>query len=210
MESLVATFISMLGKGEYLSLLIGITVSIFLNYRKILESFDQIQKRRLERIKEALSSDYTSGLTRERLKEDLETEYYRLATGVFAEKPLREEMINTHKSMEKEVGFYHFLRARDYISLENGMFSIKIKRIDNAAYYYNIFTSLLLFLGAAFILLTIVFSPGGEWGGALRNVLYLTFVVLALIFTLTQIKPTFSARLIQRTLRNLKVDTENV
>lgn len=179
------------------------TATASLTYKNFLESYDLFKRRKLKKLKDALDSEYVTGLTKERLLEDIETEYYRLATGISAEKSIREAMIKNHKSIASDVSYYHFLRARYHLGMKNGELTVNISWFDKLANCYNIATAIFFLFLAGLFLITPLASAQKTLSTTLNCIIIGFIFIGAFGFSLYQIRPIYSAQLIKKELQKL-------
>ena len=200
MDNLLIMLANLIQGQQYTTLIAIVFLAATINHKKIFESYDFFRKRKLEHLKDACASEHVKGLTKERLQEDIETEYYRLATGIFAEKCLREAMISAHKDISGDIGYIHFLRGKEFIGLERGKLIITINKFDKAIYIFNLCAGLLMaFFG--FILLLSPSLTGEKELGKVITDLILGFIFLGgFLFFAFQFRPYYSANLIKKEL----------
>lgn len=203
MELIIGKLLSAIEDGNYLTFVFIAVLAISINIKKIHSFYESLRKNKLEKIKESLSCEYITGLTREQLESELETEYFKLITGMHADKLLREKAIELHKKSNGELGFFHFIRSRSYLLINNGALEVKISGFDRFSYVFNHVAAVILGIGAA----TFIFIPGHIKGISIYQILALAgfgaFLLIITLFLINQTFPVYSANRIKDYIKKL-------
>lgn len=126
MDKIIDDLIIALTNGDVMVVCIVIAVALIFNIGNITDFLDNRKKNRISFIKESLEESRVTGNTKLFLESLLEQEYFRLVTGVFLEKEIREALIKTHSDTKGELNFKHFKRAVPYITYKENTIGIKI------------------------------------------------------------------------------------
>jgi hypothetical protein len=200
MKYILDKLIEILSGGNIIFSIVIIAIALIFNYKKIIDFFEERKKARIVKITEALECKHVTGATRVYLEEELETEQFKITTGIRLEKQFREAVIKAHKSMNGEVVFMHFKRALPHLLYKQGVLSVEITTFELISYWFHlIFGFILGFSGLAlmvlsnqikginFIQLIIFFGIG-------------CFFVVVALFMLNQTLPVVSAQKIKKYL----------
>lgn len=207
MELIIEKLLSAIDDGNYLVFVFVAVLAISINIKKIHSFYESLRRNKLEKIKESLSCEYITGLTREQLESEVETEYFKLITGMYAEKTLREKAIELHKKSNGELGFFHFIRARSYLLINNGALEVNISGFERFSYIFNHVSAAILGIGAA----AFIFIPSYIKGISIYQILALAgFGVFLLIITLFLLNQTFPFYSANRIKNYIKKHTEQV
>ena len=194
MQEVLNKIIESLENGNILLVVALVAVALVINSQKILEYYESRKRLRIEKLKEALASEHVKDSTRTHLEDDLEAEYFNLATGINLERDFREAIIKAHQSSDGDIRFVHFKRAMPHIKFNNKALSVVITPAEKASYLFNnLFGSLIGLFG-----LTLLILPGLFKGATIIQILTflgmgLFFIVVAM-FMLFQTFPVISAR----------------
>lgn len=126
--------------------------SIAFNLTKIVTFFDERKNIKLAKLTNALKCEYITESDKYHYQEALATEHFAIATGLRAEKEIRDLIVNCHKNCEGTLRFAHFKRAIPFIRLEDGKATVIITRYDHISFGYNFIFSVLCFMSGTFIL----------------------------------------------------------
>ncbi|MCY7293873.1 hypothetical protein [Alteromonas sp. a30] len=129
----------------WLMLTLGILLVLF-KAKSIVTFWDERRRIKLSHLKEALQCECIKGLTRRHLERELESEYYRLATGFKAEPQLRDAITRAHERFEGELKFDHFRRASSCLRLVNGRLAVNISPMDRFLGFGSFILGVLFYL----------------------------------------------------------------
>lgn len=93
LEKIFDSMIKSLENGNVLLLFVIIIFALLINAKTILEFLEQIEAHHNEFLKDALSNDTLSSSTRVYIQEKLNMAIFKKATGIYAEKTLREKIL---------------------------------------------------------------------------------------------------------------------
>ena len=199
MQEIIAKIIESLENGNILLVLVFAIFALLLNGPKILEFVESRKRIRIEKLKEAISNGSVKGATKVHLENELESEYFKLATGLYLEREFRESIISLHEKAKGEIKFVHFKRALPHLkySSEVPNLVVKITLFEKMAYYFNIVGgSVMTLLGV-----TIVFIPTMSSETSFSVILYSVgmgvFLIAVSVFMLYQAFPMISARYVR-------------
>ena len=128
-------------------------ITLIFKAKSIVTFWDDRRRIKLSQLKEALDCECIKGDTRKFLESELESEYYRLATGVKLEKEVREALIQTHQKCNGELRFDHFRRALSSCEFENGKLRVEISLFTKITGWYGAAVSLFSFISLLFVTL---------------------------------------------------------
>ena len=130
MPDILFALINAIEEGNiWVMLTLGVLLVLF-KAKGIVTFWDERRRIKLSHLKEALACDCIKGLTRQHLERELESEYYRLATGFKAEPQLRDAITRAHEKCKGELRFDHFRRASSCFHLKNGQLVVRLTRFD--------------------------------------------------------------------------------
>ncbi|WP_136678664.1 hypothetical protein [Neptunomonas sp. XY-337] len=144
MSATLETIIDSLKNGEFVLTILIILISLIVNYEKIILIIENRNKARVRKLLEAIECQSAKGVTKEYLIEELANEQFKVATGIGAERELREAMILLHRSMEGELPFKYFKRALPHLSLKEGEIEVTISKLDSVNFWFNLLVGILL------------------------------------------------------------------
>ena len=182
-----------------------ILIWFFLNkdLSRFLNIFETKEKKRLDKLevyvnnKEAANSEAL-----EVIKDLRDAHYFKVATGIYAEKRLRDSLINLHKKTSHTINWVNIKRAMPYIDADStSTVSIRDQsRSEQFGYFYNLFTGW-LFLGFAVALsLVFIFSSDKVLSQFALWIASTLFCAFFAIFAFSQNFPISSAKKIKTEL----------
>ncbi len=131
-----------------------VLVFLLFKVKTVVDFWDDRRKAKITKIKEALECGTISGVTREHLENELEKEYWRLATGIQCEKEYREAIVKAHKNCNGEIGFRHFIRSQDELLFKDGVLSIKFNFLSRLWGVVALIGGLFLYLSGFFYMIS--------------------------------------------------------
>lgn len=126
MTEIITALVNAIEEGNLWVIIAFAGLLVLFRAKSIVTFWDERRRIKLSQLKEALACDCIKGDTRRFLEGELESEYYRLATGMKLEKEVREALINTHNKCNGELRFDHFRRARDNYRFEDGKLVVQL------------------------------------------------------------------------------------
>lgn len=190
---------------------IGIIVSsLIANAKKLIkisELYESRKRLRIERLKDALGSEYVKCLTRIHLENEIEAEYFKLATGVYCERDFREEIIKLQQSSKGYLVFWHFKQAFPHLRYEDGHVMVNIYMSEHVSFWVNYVIGWISALTGliGFIVLMLLILPVN--GLTPIQILILSgvfvFLILLALFLFSQTLPVRSAKRINKHIMKL-------
>lgn len=200
MEVILNKIIESLINGNILVAISILAIAFLFNIQKLFAFYDDRKKARIITLIEALNNEDISGLTREHLKDELETEQFKLSTGIRLEKKFREALIRAHKNTNGELSFRHYKRALPHIKYRSGEVVVNVTGVERGIYWFNsVFGVLMIFCG---LFLLIVPSQTSVFNlFQLFSILSVGVAFLAMaVFMLFQTFPIYSAKWVSKEL----------
>lgn len=132
---------------------IYLVIPIFVSIRPVMNFWGDIKQSRIKKLRMVLSEgdSYLGDNTKEFLKENLEEEYFKLATGVHISQGFQRAMMELYRKDNCGVSFYHFKRAipyMDYDSANNCFRSVKIHWLETLFGLSISFSGIFIFVKA--------------------------------------------------------------
>ena len=125
--------------------------------------FERGEKLRLEKLEAYVSNESSADSDALKVIKDLrDAHYFKVATGIYAEKRLRSSLIKLHEDTSYSINWTHIKRALPFITTEKDLNSSirDMKPMEKIGHYYNLFVGcLFLLLSAASILVFFVSKP---------------------------------------------------
>jgi hypothetical protein len=175
---------------------------------RFLNIFETKEKKRLDMLEVYVSNkDASNNEALEVIKDLRDAHYFKVATGIYAERNLRDSLISLHKKTSHTINWINIKRAIPYIDADStSTASIREQTgLEKFGYYYNLFTGW-LFLGAAVALsLVFIFSSDKAVSQFALWIVSTLFCAFFAIFTFAQNFPISSAKKIKTELDNLSV-----
>ena len=128
MQEVLNKIIESLENGNIILVIALVAVALVINSQKILDYYELRKQLRIEKLKEALSSEHVKNNTRAHLENELEAEYFSLATGISLERDFREAIIEAHKASNGNVRFVQFKRALPHIEFNDKVLSVVVSK----------------------------------------------------------------------------------
>jgi len=196
---------------NYALVFIFIAVSAFINSFKLIDFYYSHKKRRVTDLEVAIKSKYISPSFRSNLKDEIESEYFKVAHGVKASKEMIDTMLFLYKQVDKRVSFKHFVRTikmhPDTIETSNLPYHIQLSFMDKLFAIYNVISGFTLLITGVFTFIIQI-----SWIGEsinLHSIFLSAFMSVVGFFMLLQGAPIHSVFLINRELRNAITSTNN-
>ena len=201
MSEISDKLITFISEGNYLIGIMLLGIGIIINIPKIKEFIDSIKKQRINNITEAMQTKQLSEVTTKFLSEKLETEYFYLITGIYAEKPLRDKIIVTHQNANGKLRFKMIEKGFEHLEIENNELTVKFSPLDKIYYLYNFINGILFFMAGLFLLsYSLIFFDAAST----IKIISLTSIGLVLlpigVSMLFMVLPFFSAKKIKKFL----------
>jgi uncharacterized membrane protein len=150
--------VSYVTNGNLVVLIVLLVFVVLTKAKEIAETLDTLKSSKTKTLELALKSKYIKGASRTLLQDQLEQRYFYQSTGLDAERPIREEIIEIHHCLKGRVRFEHFIRAKRQYEFNKEILSIqwgKIQKISLWIYGLSFAMSIFSFiLSVVFILYT--------------------------------------------------------
>lgn len=127
---------------NYIYALIAIVISLGYNSLKFIDAYHIQRKRRIADLENTIKSKYISHVFKNKLKEEIECEYFRLSYGVRVRKPLIDKAFELHSEINDQISFDHFARAlrlTPAIVKKCNTFQLKTTKLEYAFGLYHAF-----------------------------------------------------------------------
>jgi len=144
------------------------------------------------------------------LRDLRDAHYFKIATGIYAEKRLRSALIALHNRTSHLVNWGQIRRAYPYINAnDSGMVTIReLTGFERVSYWYNQFVGYTSLLLAAGILTLFFFSGSKTFTSLAWGVGGTLFVVFFALFVFAQNWPALAAKQIKRELAKLEPEEQ--
>ncbi len=173
------------------------------DFSHVFDILERKEKRRAEQLEFYVTKPEIADSETISVLNDLrDTHYFKVATGIYAEKKLRHALINLHNSTSHNVSWRQIRRAFRYIEM-NKDGSIAIRRMtifEIIGYWYNQIVGYIIFLFAAVILALYVFLMPRTFSNVASGILGSLVIILFAMFVFAQNWPILAARKIQNEL----------
>lgn len=146
-DTLINKISEHLEKGNiFIFIAIYILIYSLKNWKQIIDYYGEHKKSKINAITEALKSEYVKGFTRTYLEEALESEHFRMSTGIKLEKEFREALLQVYKKAKGELTLKHIKRALPYLEYKNEQLHIKMKWATKFSFLALFLMSIFLFI----------------------------------------------------------------
>jgi hypothetical protein len=175
----------------------------------------QPKQKKLEELKNALGQDFSlSESSKEVIGDLVEAELFNRAVGIYAERELREALINLHKDTSPKIDWKMIKRSRGFIKLENGEAVIHLTHMDRFIDKAMVVMVRIMIIGiGVFGLTTILLNLLYKFYGMnrireeiLKDLAVLVLLTVETILAMLLTAPLRSAVIISEALENLKKD----
>lgn len=177
------------------------------DFSHILGMLERKEKRRLEYLDAYVGKPELGDLEAVEVLKDLrDAHYFKLATGIYAEKKSRSALVKLYSRTSHRISWREIGKAFTYIefdTFENSTIRIPTA-IDNIGYWYNQFVGFVCLLAASGFLLFIQFSSSKTIGTLALGFIGVFFLVFVAVFSFIQNEPLHSAKRIQKEIQNLQ------
>jgi hypothetical protein len=173
---------------------------------RFLNIFETKEKKRLDKLEAYVSNkEAANNEALDVIKDLRDAHYFKVATDIYAEKNLRDSLINLHKKTSHTINWVNIRRAMPYIGADS-TFRVSIRertRLESFGYFFNILAGW-LFLGFAVALfLVLIFSNDKTLSQFTLWMFSTLFCSFFAIFAFSQNIPISSAKKIKIELDNL-------
>lgn len=198
--------------GVIALLLFFLWLLVSFDYSRMFGVLEHKQRRRLEQINEYVSSpDLADPTIIKAIKDQRDTHYFKVATGIYAEGRIRNALVEAHQALSHSVTWTHFRRAFQYIEVAADQ-TITIRdltKFEQFGYRYNQFVAYTSVL-SSFALAAMVILSGSKtlasfWVGFGGS----TLVALFSMFAFAQNWPVHAKERIAKELKWLREQNSN-
>lgn len=167
--------------------------------------YEEKQKKKLDNLEKYFANDHiTEPVTKEVVSDFRDSYYFKMATGIQAERKLRNALIDLHRTTSADITWVTLKRALPYFEfIDENKIEIKdISQTDKLGRFYNAFVGwLFISFSAATFIIMITFANKSLILSVIFMVLALTLLVLSL-FSFSQNFPIKSALKIKSDLKS--------
>ena len=206
MSELLDKLLKSIQEGNFVVVAIVLVFAIVFNIKRIVDFLDSRKRSRIEKLTDALNSEYLKGGTRSLLERELESEYFKLATGIYLEREFREALIKIHHKAKGELSFQSFRRALPHLKFIKQKVNVVIDIGDKIGYWLNVLFGLFIMLfGLLLFVITVTNSNLvliKKFSGFGASVFFLFFGLVVF----TQIIPMDAAKRIKKHIEMLNSD----
>ncbi len=197
MDSFIKAIVE--GKLGSLAIFIGFFLLLIPNVKPIYDIFDAFPKRKLTVLQDFVGEKGATGRTRKVIQEEFDSIGFWYATGIKAERRLREAIINLHELTDGRLKYVDIKRSRSFLSImQDGTLKVrKFTRLDDFIYLFSFIGSKLLFSFAILALSILIFFPINNPGIRLALLLQVVLLFILAIFYHLQSLPLSAARKIK-------------
>lgn len=166
-------------------ILVAIVFGILINrdFNKLFSFFTRREKLKLERLKEyTTSKNSLDTQTHKAIEDIIDACYFKIATGIYAEKKRRNSLITLHKKISHTINWSQIKRALPFIKIESDSKTIirDMTTEEKIGYFYNLFTGIIMLIFSSALFLLFIFSQPKDIENFL---LKLTGSIIAFSFT---------------------------
>ena len=202
METILNTLIENLASGHiFLGNFLLLVALLFANWSNIIAFIEDRKNAKIKVLTDALECEHIKGLMRENLKSELIKQYFRLATGINAEKDVREAILNTIESASGKLKLNHFKHADSFLTMKDSTLSLHVPRWKKFFYWVEKALCIASFCMFVFLVPLAVFAF--FVAGASSVAVIAAMAAWSLVMSFLSLEQTFSvssAEIIQRHL----------
>ncbi len=121
-------------ENTFLSYLVVPVFLLLFNLRNITTFIQERKNAKIKLLSDALECEHIIGITREHLKSELSTRHFHLATGINAEKKVREAILNTIDGASGELKLNDFKHADSFLTMKGSTLSLHVPRSEKFSY----------------------------------------------------------------------------
>ncbi|MGR5150182.1 hypothetical protein ACQKP8_27000 [Photobacterium alginatilyticum] len=170
-------FADLLVDGEYWVAAAILSLTLFMHLSKIFNFYYSTKKKRSQLISYALSDPNVSDLLKEHLKEEIDTEHFRLTHGISLSTPMLNAVLQIKGRIGAFVSFRHILKVAkaqpDIEEVSSLSFRVKLGRFERFFGVYNLI--------AGFVLMTVGIVSGVLFFYTMASGLQLSSLVLCVL-----------------------------
>lgn len=192
--------------------LLGLLIWFLMNrdLSHVFRLFEPGEKKRLDKLESYVNNPTAADEQSLNVIKDLRDAYYfKVATGIYAEKGRRETLIKLHRDTSYAINWVQIKRALPFIisKSDNQSYIRELEPMEKIGHYYNLTVGFLfLFFAIALLLMFLISNPQDVIGVLIGVGGALAFALFAM-FVFSQNWPIESARKIKRELES--INTKN-
>ncbi|MDD1796395.1 hypothetical protein LRP50_25080 [Enterovibrio sp. ZSDZ42] len=177
------------------------------DYSHIFNFLERKENKRLERLESYISSNSYSTNCLEVVKEQRDTHYFKVATGIYAEKTLRDAYIDLHNSTSHRISWITIRRSLPYLKLdeENNAYIRSEKWHEKLGIYYNYLVAIISFLLSISIILVMVFATELDSITTIKSIVLILISTGTTVFSLSQNSPYLASKRIKKEIEVIAV-----
>lgn len=176
------------------------------DFSHIFDMFERKERRQFEYLDLYIAKSELADEESVKVLRDLrDAHYFKVATGIYAEKKLRRALINLHDRTSHFISWTQIRRAFRYIETsEDGIVEIrKLRKFEAIGYWYNELIAYVCLLLAAGLLNLFLFSDGRNSTSVAWGIISPLAAVFFAMFVFAQNWPILAARRIQKELMKI-------
>ena len=161
LETIFKSILRSLENGNILLAIFIVTFALVVNLKAVVEFFDRQRTKRALFLAESLQNPGLTVSTRAYVEDALNTEIFRRASGIYAEKEFREKLLFVSIESKGEVSISQLSLIKRFLSYEEGNVSVRIGKGAVTEFWFNrVMGSVVLFFAAVtFMLMSSIKSP---------------------------------------------------
>ncbi|MGY3945469.1 hypothetical protein [Aeromonas tecta] len=203
MFELIEKAMAHLQSGNYAILIAVIIASLIYKSFPLLDAYHAHRKRRVTDLENTIKSDNISSSFKKNLKEEIESEHFKIVYGVRAKKSLIDQVFMLHNKLGGERTLHQFSNALKLypkvIRGSDGKYKLEVRFIDFFFGLYHLFFGF-IFLALGLLVLYIqidlgLFALNG------RPLILIAIMIIGGIYLFYMGTPVFSLRAINRALK---------
>jgi hypothetical protein len=154
LEKIFDSILKSFENGNILLAVFIVTFALVVNLKAIVEFLDRQRTKRVLFLTESLQYPGLSVSTRAYIEDALNTELFRRASGIYAEKEFRERLLFVATNSNGEVSISQLNQITRFLSFEKGKVLVRISKGAVTEFWFNrIMGSFVIFFAAATLML---------------------------------------------------------
>lgn len=161
--------------------LLFFVVLLLRNPKELIHSLEAWKTSKTGTLELALKSSHLKGSSRKIIEEKLEQRHFYLSTGLNTEKAVRVKILQVYEHCGGEIGFKHFVRAKDHYRYKKPNLSVDWGIFQIFFLWFYFFTGVLfscISLIVFFIIITNLLTPTITIQSSLYDILPATLVIV--------------------------------
>lgn len=194
--------LELIEKGQYWLVVPAIILAVLFNLDKIAHYFESRKKSKSTLMQECIKNVSSGSSTESFMKELLEMEAFRVATGVYAHKEKRDALIKLYERNKSKTSIYQIKNAAPMIDEVGGNLVVNIGWFNYASYIFSWVASLIMLL---FGIVLLMFMPKSGIESVQQLISLLTmglFFLFVGFYMFLETVPVYSARKISKLINS--------